>query len=80
VQFDNLEAVVEILPEVAVGNPVGKIAVGGGNDTCIHRPALVLTDSTDFPLLKHAQQLDLHASRDLTYLVEQQCSPAGCFK
>jgi hypothetical protein len=59
---------------------VGKVAVGGGNHARIHRSALVLPDPTDLPLLKYPQELDLHARRNLTDLVEQQCPMAGGFE
>ena len=70
-QLDDLEPVVEVLPEGAVCNSVGQVAVGGGQNAHIHGSALALPDPTNLPLLKHPQELDLHARRDLTDLVQQ---------
>jgi hypothetical protein len=75
VQLDDLEPVVEILPEGAVCDPVGQVAVGGGQNTHIHRSALALPDPTDLPLLKHPQELDLHAWRDLTPISSSSSVP-----
>jgi hypothetical protein len=60
VQLYNLEPIVEVLSKAAVFDLGGKIAVGGRQNTNIHRPALVLPDPTNLPLLKHPQELDLH--------------------
>ena len=71
-QLDDLEPVVEVLPEGAARHPVGKVAVGGGQDAHVDVPALVLSDAPDLPLLQCAQELDLHPRRDLADLVEQR--------
>jgi hypothetical protein len=49
VQLDDLEPVVEILPEGAVCDPMGQVAVGGGQNAHIHRSAFALPDATDLP-------------------------------
>ena len=77
VQLDDLEPVVEILPEGAAGDPVGEVAVGGGHDAHVDLPALVLADAPDLPLLERPQELDLHARRDLADLVQQQRPAVG---
>ena len=72
VQLDDLEPVVEVLAEGAARDAVGEVAVGGRDDAHVDPPVLVLADAPDLPLLQHAQQLDLHARRDLADLVEEQ--------
>src|SRR3954462_13089715 len=71
-QLDDLEAVVEVLPEVAARDAVGEIAVGGGHDAYVDAPALVLADAANLALLQRPQQLDLHTRGDLADFVEQQ--------
>ena len=77
VQLDDLEPVVEVLPEGAARDAVGEVAVGGGQDAHVDPPALVLADAPDLPLLQRAQELDLHARRDLADLVQQQRPAVG---
>ena len=47
------------------------------SDAHVDPPALVLAHAPDLPLLQRAQQLDLHAGRDLADFVEQQRPAVG---
>ena len=76
-QLDDLEPIIEILPEGATCDTVGEIAIGSGHDAHVHAPALVLSDAPDLALLERSQEFDLHTGRDLADFVEQQSPTVG---
>src|SRR5271166_6287496 len=77
---DDLEAVVEVLAELAGGNGVGELAVGGRNEADVHLDRLVGAYPDDFAGLERPQQLDLGSQWDVAHLVEKQGSAVGVFK
>ena len=77
VQLDHLEPIVQVLAKSAARNSVGQLAVGGGQHAHVDPAALVLAHAADLALLQRAQQLDLHAGRDLAHFVEQQRAAVG---
>src|SRR3954464_7196534 len=79
-QLDDLEPVVEVLPEIASRDAVGEIAVGGGHDAYVDAPALVLADASNLALLQGPQELDLHGGGHLADFVEQQRSAVRRFE
>ena len=54
--------------------------MGGGDDPHIHFDGLARTDAGNFPLLQHAQQLDLQRQAQFADLIEQQGPALGGFK
>jgi hypothetical protein len=77
VQLDDLEPVVEILPEGAARDTLGEVPVGRRQDAHVDPSVLGLADPADLPLLEGAQQLHLHARRDLPDLVEKKGPHVG---
>ena len=68
---NDIEAVVQILPEPALGNPLGQVPVRGRNDADIDR-CRSSTDRHDDLVLKYTQDLGLHGGRHVADLVKQQ--------
>jgi hypothetical protein len=57
--LDHLEPVVEVLPEAALLDGDGEIAVGGGDDAHVHGERFAAADALEAALLEYAQQLHL---------------------
>ena len=74
---EHVEAVVEVLAELAVLDQLDHVAVGGGDqaEVDLHRP--LGADGIDLALLQRAQQLDLRVERQLADLVEEQRAAVG---
>ena len=71
---EDIEPVVEIVPEAVLPNFLGEVAIGGRDDTHVdvHRPRAA--QSLELPFLKDAQQLGLKLNRQITHFVEEQRS------
>jgi len=68
---EDVQAVVEIIPELPVGHQCRKIAIGRGDHTDIDRERLGAADPLQLPVLQDPQELDLHVHRQLGDLVEE---------
>ena len=62
-QFDDIEAVIEILAELATLDTLAQIAVGRAENAQIHRLLADLPHLAHFLFLNGTQQLDLHRQR-----------------
>src|SRR5688572_5653048 len=71
-EADDAEAIVEILAELALGHPLLKIGVGGGQHADVHGQRPRLANRQNLSLFEEAQQLRLHVERHVTDLVEEQ--------
>ena len=69
---EDVEAVVEILAQLAVLHGVRGIDVGRGNDADVDGLLLPSAKAAELPLLQHAQQLDLRGRRHLRNFVEKE--------
>ena len=76
-EFDHVEAVIEVLAEPAGRHLLLQVAVGGDDDAHVHADRLLAADPLQFVLLEHAQQLGLHGRRGLADLVEEQGAAVG---
>ena len=79
-EVDDVEAVVEVLAELARLDHLLEVAVGRGDDADVDLLGLAVADAEDDPLLQRAQQLHLQLQRQLADLVEEQRAarrPAG---
>ena len=76
-QGDDVEAVVEVLAEVALRDALLEVAVRGGDDAHVDLERLVAADALERPLLQEAQQLHLRGQGDLAHLVEEERAAVG---
>ena len=74
---EDVEAVVEVLAELAALHHVLQVAVGGGDDAHVDLLGLGAADRHEGPLLQHAQELDLHGGRHVADLVEEERAAVG---
>src|SRR5690606_35621472 len=77
VDRDDVEAVVEVLAELAVADQLFEVAVGGGDQAHVDAEGLDAADALELRLLDRAQQLDLDLLRDLADLVEEEGAAVG---
>ena len=56
---DDVDAVVELLAELALGDRLAQVAVGGRDDAHVHVDQRGAAHAPDLPLLERAQQLHL---------------------
>ena len=56
----HIQPVVEILPEAAVAQILGQVAVGGGDDSDVYADGFGAAQSLQLAFLQDAQQLGLH--------------------
>ena len=62
---EDVEPVVEVLAELAVGDQLLEVAVGRRDDAHVDLDRLGAADALELALLQHAQQLDLHLHRQV---------------
>src|SRR5581483_3518754 len=74
---EDVEAVVEILAELAVLDQLDHVAVGGRDQAEVDLDRLLGADGVDLALLQGAQQLHLRVERQLPDLVEEQRAAVG---
>ena len=72
VDVEHLQAVEQVLAEVAALHGGAQVAIGRGNDPHVRLHRSGAAEPGELPLLQHAQQLDLRRRRHLAHLVEQQ--------
>ena len=72
VDADHAEAVVQVLAELAFGDALFEVGVGGGDHAHVDALRPRLADRHDLALLEEAQQLRLHVERQVADFVEEQ--------
>ncbi len=72
---DDVEAIVEVLAELPLGDQFLDIPVGRGHEPDIERDQLLAADPADLSLLEHAEQVDLRLGGHLADLVEEERAP-----
>ncbi len=77
---EHVEAVEQILTELAFGDAGFQITVGRGHDTHVAADGLVATDALEAAFLQHAQQLHLHRQAHVANFVQQQGAAFGHFE
>src|ERR1700722_9566007 len=68
---NDIQAVVKILAEAAIGDGFEQIRVRSGDHSYIDRKRLRTADALDLALLQNAQQLDLQRERHFTDFVQK---------
>ena len=74
IDFDHVEAVIEVFSELPFFGEPQQISVGCGDDADVDFDGLRPANSLEPPFLQHAQQLRLHGQRNLADLVEKDRS------
>ena len=73
VEVDDAQPVQQVLAELAGGDQVGQVAIGGGDHAHVDpRLRFVRADGLDFAVLEKPQQQGLHAQAHLADFVEKQ--------
>ena len=78
--FDDVQAVVEILAEPSGRHLVEQPAIRRRDDTNIDALSFGRTDPLNLAVFQDAQQFRLHRQRQLSHLVEKERSAVGQFK
>ena len=76
---EGAEAVVQVLPEAAVGHPLQRGLEGGRQQSEVGLLGLDGTDAGEAARLDQAQQLDLHGQRHVAHFVQEQHATLGHF-
>ena len=74
---EDVQAVVQILAERAVGDRRFEHLVGGGDQAHVDLDRVGAAEPLELALLQHAQQLDLRGQVDVADLVEEQRAAVG---
>ena len=69
---DDVEAVVEVLAEAALGYLLLEVAIGGGHDADVGLDGLLAAHALELAVLEDAEDLDLHVLVDFAYLVQEE--------
>ena len=78
--FDGAQAIEKIFTESARRHFRSKVAVGGSDDVHVHFLNFRRTNSLNFAILYHAQQLCLHLLRSFADLVQKNSAAIRIFK
>src|SRR5262249_45206578 len=78
--FEHVQAEVQVGPESSFFDGFLEIAICGGDHAHIYADQLVAADAFEFALLKHAKQVRLHGDRQLSDFVEKNSSAIGSFE
>src|SRR5262249_25644149 len=76
VEWDDVEAIVEIGAEGLSFTGLHEIAIRCGDDPCVDLDRLAAAHALDLALLQHAKELRLHGQRHVADLVEEQRASA----
>ena len=76
-QLDHVDAIEQILAELALLNQLAEVLVGGREDAHVHRNLVATADGAYRLLLDRAQQFHLHVQRQFGHFVEEQRAALG---
>ena len=77
---ENVEAVIEVAAEGALGDKLRKILVRGGDDADIHALRAVAAESLEFLFLQDTQQFGLQVERKVADFIEKKRAAVGQFE
>src|SRR5439155_136578 len=69
---EHIDAVVKVLAELALLNPIVKVAMGGRDGAHIDGNRIISADPLDFTLFENAQEFRLHGERHVANLVQEK--------
>ena len=76
-QPEQIESMLQIRTEPALGDQLSEILVGGGDDPHIDSDVFRAANATDAVVFQHGQQLGLNGQRKAAEFVEEQGAPMG---
>jgi hypothetical protein len=76
-QGEDVDPMIEILPERAFLDELIEVAMSGHDDADVDRDGAVATHTLDLPLLEHAQELGLHDHGHVADFVEEEGAVVG---
>ena len=74
---DDVEPVVEVLPEALLAHEHGQVLVGGGDDPHVDAEGLGPPHPLELALLEHPEDLGLRDRREVGHLVEEEGAAVG---
>src|ERR1039458_3914703 len=77
---DAVEAVIEILSKLFLGDHAGEVAVGGGDDAHGDMDDLLAADAVELAFLQDAQQFGLGSAVEIADFVEEDGAAVGLFE
>src|ERR1051326_3733771 len=78
--MDDLDAVIQILAEIAFGDLGFEVLVSGGQQANIHGNRRAPADALHNTLLQHSKDLSLRGQAEVADLVQEQGSAIGLLK
>jgi hypothetical protein len=79
-EADDIEAVVEVLTEVAFADGALEVAIGGGDDADINFDGFMRADAFDFAFLESAEDFGLGGEAEVADFVEEEGAAVGGFE
>jgi hypothetical protein len=80
IEWEHIQAVVQIHAELAVFDMLLKMLVRCGNDPNVALDGFATTHALEGSLLQNAKQFDLHLVGHITYFIEKKRASLGQFK
>jgi len=77
---EDVQAVIEVAAEGALGDALRKIHVGGGDDSDVHALRAIAAEPFEFLLLKHAKKFRLKFEGKVADFVEEERAAIGEFE
>jgi hypothetical protein len=80
IDAEEVEPMIEIFAEFALGDRIGEVTIGGSDDADIDREFLAAADAADFMIFDGSQNFRLESEGKAGQLVEEKSSAVGCFE
>src|SRR5262249_13786187 len=80
VDWENIEPVIEVAAERAIGDEAAQICIGRGDDAHVHADGSRGAEAFELLLLKDAQKFRLQFERGIANFVEKNCALVGKFE
>ena len=79
-EADDVEAVVEVLAEIAIPDGAFEVAISCGDNADIDFDGFMGTDAFDFAFLESAEDFGLSGEAEVADFVEEEGTAVGCFE
>jgi hypothetical protein len=77
---ENVETVIEIAAEGALGDKFGEVGIGGGNDPDVDAAGMVAAEALELLFLKNTKKLGLQVERKIGDFIEKKSAVVGKFE
>ena len=77
---ENVQPVEQVAAEGALGNQLGKILIGGGDDADVYALRAIAAQALELLLLEHAKQFGLQFQREVSDFIEEKRAAVGEFE